>query len=51
MCLHGAKCTIPFILMQPDHVLKKFDFYLLTPRVHVVGVSDGKMFAAMLLHF
>ena len=36
--------------MQYDHVLKKFNFDLLIPRVGGGG-SAGKIFATMLLHF
>ena len=38
--------------MQYDHVLKKFNFDLLIPRVGCGGGgSAGKIFATMLLHF
>ena len=43
--------------MQHDHILKKLNFDLLTPRVKGggggggVGGSAGKIFANMLLHF
>ena len=33
--------------MQHDHVLKKLNFELLTPRVGWEGGSDGKIFATI----